>query len=78
MRMAAEERAMAQGTIKEYFIEEREGSLLLDDHSEVAIDPDSTAGSGIRYLRIGQRVDLDVVEEGGRKIARNLKIVTFS
>ena len=69
---------MAQGTIKDYFIEDRSGSLLLDDHTEVAIDADSTEGSGIRYLRIGQRVNLEVAEEGGRKIARNLQIVTFS
>jgi len=54
------------------------GSLLLDDRTEVAIDADSTEGSGIRYLRIGQRVNLDVVDEGGRKLARNLRIVTFS
>ena len=52
---------MAQGTIKDYFIEERVGSLLLDDRTEVAIDADSTEGSGIRYLRIGQRVNLDEV-----------------
>jgi cold shock CspA family protein len=69
---------MAQGTIKEYLIDERTGSLLLDDHTEVGIDADSTLGSGIRYLRIGQRVSLDVAEEGGRKIARNLTIVSFS
>jgi cold shock CspA family protein len=69
---------MAQGTIRDYVIEERSGSLLLDDHTEVAIDQDSTLGSGIRYLRIGQRVNLDVVEDGGRKVARNLKLVTFS
>lgn len=69
---------MAQGTIKDYLVDERTGSLLLDDHTEVMIDADSTEGSGIRYLRIGQRVNLDVVEEGGRKLARNLKIVTFS
>ncbi len=69
---------MAQGTVKDYLIEERAGSLLLDDRTEVAIDADSTEGSGIRYLRIGQRVDLDVAEEEGRKVARNLRIVTFS
>jgi cold shock CspA family protein len=69
---------MAQGTIKDYVIEDRSGSLLLDDHTEVAIDADSTEGSGIRYLRIGQRVNLEVAEEGGRKVARNLQIVTFS
>ena len=69
---------MAQGTVKEYFIEERAGSVLLDDHTEVTVDADSTEGSGIRYLRIGQRVSFDVAEEGGRSVARNLRIVTFT
>jgi cold shock CspA family protein len=69
---------MAQGTIKEYDIQQRVGSLLQDDHTEVSIDVASTEGSGIRYLRIGQRVVFDVVEEGGRKIARNLKIISFA
>jgi hypothetical protein len=69
---------MPQGTIKECVMEDRSGSLLLDDRTEVHIDDASTVGSNIRYLRIGQRVSLDVAEEGGRKVARNLKIVTFS
>ncbi len=69
---------MAQGTVKDYFIDERNGSVLMDDRAEVVIDPDSTEGSGIRYLRVGQRVDFDVIEDGGRKVARNLRIVTFS
>jgi cold shock CspA family protein len=70
---------VAQGTIKDYDIESRTGSLLQDDHSEVLIDPASTEGSGhIRYLRIGQRVVYDVAEEGGRKLARNLKIISFA
>jgi cold shock CspA family protein len=71
-------REMAQGTVKDYFIDERTGSLLLDDRTEVAIDQDSAEGSGIRYLRVGQRVDFDIVEEGSRRIARNLRIVTFA
>jgi cold shock CspA family protein len=69
---------MAQGTVKDYDIDQRTGSLLQDDHTEVAIDVGSTEGSGIRYLRIGQRVVFDVVEESGRKIARNLKIISFA
>ena len=69
---------MSQGTIKDYDIGSRHGSLLLDDHSEVAIDPESTEGSGLRYLRVGQRVVFDVAEEGGHRIARNLKIITLS
>jgi cold shock CspA family protein len=70
---------MPQGTVKDYDIEQRAGSLLMDDQTEVLIDPQSTEGSGhIRYLRIGQRVVFDLVEEGGRKVARNLKIITFA
>jgi len=52
---------MAQGTVKEYDIEQRHGSLLMDDKTEVAIDESSAEGSGhIRYLRIGQRVVFDL------------------
>lgn len=69
---------MAQGTIKDYTDADRTGALLLDDRTEVFIDEASLEGSGIRSLRIGQRVSLDVAEESGRKLARNLRIVTFS
>jgi cold shock CspA family protein len=34
-------------------------------------------GSGLRFLRLGQRVRFDLVEEGGRKVARSLRIVTM-
>jgi cold shock CspA family protein len=68
---------MTQGTIKEFSTSERTGSLLMDDATEVSIDATSTEGSGLRTLRIGQRVKFDVVEESGRKIARTLRIVTL-
>ena len=70
---------MTQGTVKDYDIEQRTGSLLLDDRTEVSIDESSVEGSGhIRYLRIGQRVIFDLAEDGGRKVARNLKIISFA
>jgi cold shock CspA family protein len=69
---------MAQGTIKDYDIENRAGSLLMDDRTEVQIDPTSMEGSGVRYLRIGQRVVFDLADESGRKVARNLKIISFA
>jgi len=69
---------MAQGTIKDYVTEERVGSLLMDDRTEVAIDADSLEGSGIRSLRIGQRVVFDLSEDAGRRVARNLKIISFA
>jgi len=68
---------MAQGTIQEFDPTTREGALLLDDHSEVRIDATSLEGSEVRSLRLGQRVKFDLVEEGGHKVARSLKLVTF-
>ena len=68
---------MSQGTIRHFDPETRDGSLLLDDRTEVAIDATSIEGGGLLYLRIGQRVRFDLVEEGGRKVARTLRLVTF-
>jgi cold shock CspA family protein len=67
---------VAQGTIKDFDDAERNGSLLMEDHTEVAIDAVSVEGSGLRSLRLGQRVRFELVEESGRKVARNLRIVT--
>ena len=69
---------MPQGTIKDYDDEQRSGTLLQDDRTEVLIDVTSTEGSGLRYLRIGQRVAFEVANEAGRPVARKLRIVTFS
>ncbi|MGA9162583.1 MAG: hypothetical protein WB297_17205 [Actinomycetota bacterium] len=68
---------MAQGTIKDFAVDQRTGNLLMDDRTEVAIDAVSVEGSGLRSLRIGQRVRFDLVEETGRRVARNLQIVTL-
>jgi len=68
---------VAQGTIRDYDAEARTGSLVMDDRTEVGIDATSLEGAGIIDLRIGQRVRFDVVDEGGRKIARTLRLVTF-
>lgn len=68
---------MAQGTIKEYDEGSHSGSLLMEDHGEIAIDPTSLEGAGIRTLRIGQRVKFELADEGGRKVARSLRIVTI-
>ena len=68
---------MAQGTVKDFDDQERTGSLLMEDRTEVHIDATSTEGSGLRFLRIGQRVRFDLIEEGGRKVARTLRIVTL-
>lgn len=66
-----------QGTVKSYESASRSGVLLTDDAAEVAIEASSMEGSGLRLLRIGQRVDFELVEDDGRAIARSLKIPTF-
>jgi 2-phospho-L-lactate guanylyltransferase len=68
---------MPQGTIRDFDPESRDGSLLMEDHTEVHIDATSVEGAGILTLRIGQRVRFDLVDEGGRKVARTLRIVTL-
>jgi cold shock CspA family protein len=66
-----------QGTIKDYDVRERTGTVLTDDRQEIGIDAGSVEGAGIRYLRIGQRVKFEIADEGGKKMARTLRIVTF-
>ncbi len=68
---------MPQGTVKHFDAETRDGSLLMEDATEVRIDATSIEGAGIRLLRIGQRVRFDLIEESGGKLARTLRIVTF-
>jgi cold shock CspA family protein len=66
-----------QGTIKDFDVSERRGTLLTDAKEEVVIDRGSLEGAGIRYLRVGQRVRFELADEGGRKVARSLRIVTM-
>ena len=68
---------MAQGTIKDFDERARTGSLLMEDHAEIRIDPASIGDEAIRTLRIGQRVKFDLAERDGERVARDLRIVTF-
>jgi cold shock CspA family protein len=68
---------MAQGTIKDYDDDSRTGSLLLDDRTEIGIDPVSTQGADLRLLRLGQRVKFEIAEQDGAKVARRLRILTI-
>ena len=68
---------MPQGTIVTFNGEDRTGKLLTDQEEEVLIDAGSLEGAAIRLLRIGQRVKFDVADEGGKKVARTLRMVTF-
>ena len=66
---------MPQATVKRYDSITRRGVLVADDGvTEFAIDEESLKGGMFRFLRPGQRVTFDEIEEGGEKRARKLRI----
>jgi len=48
-----------QGTVATFDAATGAGTVLLDDGSELAFPGDAFAASGLRLLRLGQRVRLD-------------------
>lgn len=68
---------MEQGTIRDFHKQDRSGTLLTDDRTEVKIDAGSLEGSDILTLRIGQRVKFETEERDGAMVARSLRIVTW-
>jgi cold shock CspA family protein len=66
---------MPQATVKRYDSITRTGVLVADDGvTEYPIDEESLKGGMFRFLRPGQRVTFDEVEEGGEKRVRKLRI----
>ncbi len=49
--------------------EDGSGSALLDDGLEVVVPPGAAAASGLRHLRVGQRVSVEL-DEAGRMATR--------
>ncbi|MDQ3620010.1 MAG: hypothetical protein M3391_07775 [Actinomycetota bacterium] len=66
---------MPQATVKSYDSLTRTGSLVADDgETTFPIDSTSIETSMFRFLRPGQRVTFDLVDEGGESHTRNLRI----
>jgi 2-phospho-L-lactate guanylyltransferase len=53
-----------QGTVATFDTLTGAGTVLLDDGTEVRFPADAFAASGLRLLRLGQRVRLDLDEAG--------------
>jgi 2-phospho-L-lactate guanylyltransferase len=53
-----------QGTITTFDPATRGGTLLLDDGTELAFDAQAFDRSGLRLLRLGQRVDVEAEVSG--------------
>jgi 2-phospho-L-lactate/phosphoenolpyruvate guanylyltransferase len=55
--------AVMQGTVAEFDEDTRTGALLLDDGRRVEFHAEAFDASGLRLLRLGQRVHLDYDEQ---------------
>lgn len=66
---------MPQATVRTYDSLTRTGTLVGDDGETIyEVDPESIATGMFRFLRPGQRVSFDLVEEGEERRLRNLRI----
>ncbi len=54
-----------QATIHRAPAPEEDGSALLDDGREVVVPAEAARAAGLRHLRVGQRVSLELDPEGG-------------
>jgi cold shock CspA family protein len=66
---------MPQATVKRYDSITRTGVLVADDgETEYHIDGEAIDSGMFRFLRPGQRVTFDFVEDGVERKIRNLRI----
>lgn len=63
-----------QATAYTYDSDTRCGSVLLDDGTPLAFDTTAFDAGGLRLLRVGQRVRIEVEDEGD---ARRITLVTL-
>ena len=66
-----------QGTVKEFSDATRSGSVILDDGSIIPLPPRAFSQSGLRSLRFGQRVRLEVSGEGDDRVVTTVALATL-
>ncbi|TDB70129.1 cold-shock protein [Micromonospora sp. KC723] len=54
-----------QGTVASFDAQTRTGVLLLDDGTELAFPARAFDASGLRLLRLGQRLRVEIGSDGG-------------
>lgn len=63
-----------QGSVHRFDPATGDGSLLLDDGTEVPFDDEAFARSGLRLLRLGQRLTVELSGEGAELRAVGLRL----
>lgn len=68
---------MPQGTVKEFDPRTGSGCLLLDSQEELTFEAEAFRASGLRALRIGQRVRLETEQADGATRVTSIDLVSF-
>ena len=68
---------MPQGTVKSFDPETKQVVILDDELNERTADREAFAASGLRELRLGQRVRFELEEHGEQERVTNLNIISL-
>lgn len=68
---------MPQGTVKQFDTSTKTGTILLDDQSELPVDAETFAASGLLELRLGQRVRFEIEGSDDERRIRDLNLISF-
>lgn len=66
-----------QATVSRFDADTGDGAVLLDDGRELPFPGTALDGSGLRLLRAGQRVRLELSGSGERPTVERLQILTL-
>ncbi|HEY6740343.1 MAG TPA: hypothetical protein VI076_15975 [Actinopolymorphaceae bacterium] len=66
-----------QATVRSYDPGTRAGTVLLDDGVEVPYDGTALELAGLRHLRIGQRVQVELAGRGADTVVARLSVYTL-
>jgi hypothetical protein len=67
-----------QATVSRFDATTRDGAVLLDDGVELRFAAAALVGTGLRLLRVGQRVRLETTGEGADLQVDALQILTLA
>jgi cold shock CspA family protein len=68
---------MPQGTVKSFDPSTGTAVLLDDRLAEHPVDQEAFAASGLRELRLGQRVRFELAQDGDQERVTNLNLVSL-
>lgn len=66
-----------QGTVKEFSEETRSGTVVLDDGTALPLSAQAFSSSGLRMLRLGQRVRLVTAGDGDALTIQRIELATL-